>query len=72
MLYLRIAHFIAWRSTTNVSLPVSLCVKYMARGNFRDNMFLHSPGLLLLLLLLLLFTSSEFSPGGSTPYTSNK
>jgi len=28
--------------------------------------------LLLLLLLLLLFTTIEFSPSGSSPYTSNK
>jgi len=28
--------------------------------------------LLLLLLLLLLFTATEFSLGGSSPYTSNK
>jgi len=72
MLYLRIAHFVAWRGTTNVALPVSLCAKFMTRGISCDNMFLHSPDqLLLLLLLLLLFTASEFSLGGSSPYTSN-
>jgi hypothetical protein len=66
MLYLPIAHFVVWRGKTNVTLPVSLCAKFMTRGIICDNMFRHSPGP----LLLLLFTASEFSLGGSIPYTS--